>query len=134
MVYLLTHAWERTEIAIIRMVRFYLEILNGPHSAQRLWVQLGQVMSIGSSERADVALEGDADLREVHFRLVHQRSGCYVETVDPQTTLFVDEMETDRCRLRDGHTLRAGMTQFRVIIAGTTEGADLPSTPLPETP
>lgn len=87
----------------------------------------GQVLQIGRTEWADVAIPHDAHLSAVHFALQTDYAACSVRDLGSTNGTFVNGRRLkpqETSDLRDGDEILAGQTVFRVRIS--IEGSEGP--------
>jgi pSer/pThr/pTyr-binding forkhead associated (FHA) protein len=115
-----------------------LEITNGPKAGQKIWIGLGVSIKIGSAQMADLIIENDRNISPLHAAIGHRGAGCFIECIETEGTVLVNGESTQRSRLKDGDTIVAGDTEFKVsVIRDTAETppsvkGPLASQPLPE--
>ncbi|HEX4147924.1 MAG TPA: FHA domain-containing protein [Pirellulales bacterium] len=98
-------------------MRVVLEVTSGPAAGRKIWLQAGQVAEIGSAAGMDLSLVDDRSLRAVHFALVCDFYGCRLLDRSGGRTSINGEAAGEAA-LRDGDSIHAGDTRFRVRIDG----------------
>ncbi len=106
------------------MKRVVLEILNGTNAGQRIWLRLGQVIKLGSTDRSDFMIESDVELAPEHLTIGHLPQGCFIECLDSQNRLAVNGITTERIRLHDGDLVVVGTTRMQAHITDQEPAAD----------
>ena len=100
-----------------------LEILNGAKAKQRIWVRLGQLVYLGSTDRSDVIVESDSSLAPQHLSIGHHSAGCFIECLDPDQRMTVNGACAQRRRLHDGDVVVVGDTRLKAHISDSQETA-----------
>jgi hypothetical protein len=96
-------------------MRVILQAAAGPESGRRLALDAGESLSVGRTERADVALANDAALSSLHFLVQTDGAGCAIEDLQSRNGTFVNGRRiVERTPLQSGDQVLAGQTTFVV--------------------
>ena len=98
-------------------MRLILDIESVDGSQQTAWMTDSQDLRIGRSSRADVCVEGDAALIDIHFVITGGPDGWSLQAARG-AKVGVNGVPEQRCRLKHGDCIVAGQTEFRVTIEG----------------
>lgn len=96
-----------------------LEIKAGPLAGKVIPVREGQVVTLGRTQRSNIAIPEDTFLSGVHFAV--ECDGTAGRVVDRKSAngTFVNGSKVDTAAVRDGDEVLAGQTKFLVrIVAG----------------
>jgi pSer/pThr/pTyr-binding forkhead associated (FHA) protein len=91
-----------------------LDILQGPAAGKRICLQGDQCLEIGRTGTADFSIPTDSHLSRRHFLLDSTGKACRIRDVGSSNGTFVNDKRITVTELRDGDTIRAGVTVFRV--------------------
>lgn len=94
-----------------------LEVKTGPVSGKIIPVADGQIVTIGRTERSNVAIPEDNFLSSVHFALEWRGPECWVIDRKSANGTFVNGAKIMEAALREGDEIFAGKSTFKVIIA-----------------
>jgi hypothetical protein len=103
-------------------MRVVLEVTSGPAAGRKIWLQAGQIAEIGSAAGMDLSLVDDRSLRALHFALICDHAGCRLLDHSSGSTV-INGKPAAEAALRDGDSIRAGETGFRVRIDGQAPAA-----------
>ena len=78
----------------------------------------GQSCSIGSSAAADYSLASE-DLEEIHCRITCRGNSCFVECMNFENNIVINDRYANRSSLSDGDSVRIGPFQFSVEFDST---------------
>ena len=93
-------------------------------TGSRTWLRDGQTLTVGSSHRADLCVDDDTQLAEVHFRVEVKAGVCRVKSLaEGQGRLLVNGSPVEEAVLKDQDTIHAGRSRFRVSIDGPRSSA-----------
>ncbi len=98
--------------------------------SRRVWLGKDQVLRFGRSNRADVVIDSDSKLADVHFEVIGLGHEWRITSVGTENTVFVNGKLTNYHPLEHGDLVQAGGTQFWVTIEGLTP----PKAPVSEKP
>lgn len=99
-------------------MRVVLTITSGPREGTKLLLTPHQSLTIGRTERADVALPSDTKLSGCHFEVLADHTGCILRDLESTNGTWVNEEAVHQAVLRDGDIIVAGETEFRISIEG----------------
>jgi pSer/pThr/pTyr-binding forkhead associated (FHA) protein len=108
-------------------MRVVFEIASGPDAGRKVSLGARQVLGVGRTEWADLAVASDESLADVHFSLETDHADCYLEDLaGGEGTQVNGQQAAGRVRLRDGDRILAGSTKFTVHIEANqvTPGPD----------
>ena len=98
-------------------MRIVFEIASGPDAGRKVALGARQVLGVGRTEWADLAVAGDESLADVHFSLETDHADCYLQDLaGGEGTQVNGQQAAGRVRLRDGDRILAGSTQFTVHV------------------
>ena len=95
--------------------RRILSVVWGPEAGLKIALAPGQRLRVGRTERSDVAIHGDTQLRDVHFELHHDGTSCRVRDLGG-AGVRVGGARVEEADLPHGAWIRAGTTDFRLFI------------------
>ena len=98
----------------MRRVTLQLRVRSEPR--QRIWLRLGQVVEVGSSDAADICIPDDPFVEPIHVSIAHQRMGCFCECLVDSAELRVNEQLCRRKRLKDRDVISFGNCDVEVSI------------------
>jgi hypothetical protein len=91
--------------------------IGAGHAHERILLRLGQRVTVGRAHEADLWCRGDETLGEVHFAVELRATEGWVTLLAPQAgPLRLNGQAVIEAALRDGDTIQAGQSQFRVTI------------------
>ncbi|HKR11878.1 MAG TPA: DUF4123 domain-containing protein [Pyrinomonadaceae bacterium] len=96
-------------------MRLILEVISGPHKGQKIIAQAGQVVGIGRTSKAAVAME-DTFMSGQHFAIECVGGACGVRDLDSRNGTKLNDERITRAVVRDGDRIHAGQTDFLVHI------------------
>ena len=97
-------------------MRVILEIISEQDAGRRAWLQAGQVLEIGRTERADFVVQHDRRMSGVHFRLACDDRTCRVRDLGSSNGTLLNGDRVQEAEVRDGDEIAAGRTKFAVHI------------------
>ena len=86
---------------------------------RRFWLRDSQVMSIGCSHWADVALPNDLGLDSIHFAVQTESSRCYLRDLGSSSGVRVNGRRVESTTLHDGDEITVGQARLRVRLEGS---------------
>jgi len=95
-------------------MRAFFEILSGPQACRRVALPPGQSLKVGRTDDADVALAHDKLLSGAHFALDFDGASCRVRDLGSARGTLLEGDPVSHGEVRDGDTIIAGETWFRV--------------------
>jgi hypothetical protein len=108
-----------------------LQAIEGPAVGVRISVRPGQVVQVGRTRWADICIERDPALADVHFALDYAGRKCHIRALDTGRGIAVNEVQVGESALAAGDRVTAGQTTFAVTLEGdeafaalTTAAAD----------
>lgn len=93
-----------------------VEVRNGSRRGHRVWLASHQDLRVGKTEWSDFVVP-DPILGDVQFVLNCSADGCTVVNLEPQSPLYVNGKPVQSQSLVDGDIIRAGQTDFRVLMS-----------------
>jgi pSer/pThr/pTyr-binding forkhead associated (FHA) protein len=98
-------------------MRVVFEVASGPDAGRKVSLGARQVLGVGRTEWADLAVAGDTGLADVHFSLETDHAHCYLQDLaGGEGTQINGQQAAGRVKLRDGDRILAGNTRFTVRI------------------
>lgn len=97
----------------------YLESTAGPEKGRSLQLSDNQVLQIGRSEKADVALALDQSISSLHFALSCDGESCRIQDLKSRNGTFVNGRPVTDAVLKSGDEIRVGNTTFMVSIVSS---------------
>jgi pSer/pThr/pTyr-binding forkhead associated (FHA) protein len=82
------------------------------------WMGLEQTLRFGRTSRADVAIESDPSLADIHFAVTGIDGDWYVSALNSHHGIFVNGQLVSRRVLEHDDEVQAGQTTFRISIEG----------------
>lgn len=119
-------------------MRLILEVKSGPKAGQKIIAQPGQVVRIGRTSKAAVAME-DTFMSGLHFAIECIGGACGVHDLDSRNGTKLNGEKIARAVVKHGDTIHAGQTEFLVHIEADEAVPDQPPSnhlraTLPRTP
>ena len=113
-------------------MRVILEVTSGPQAGNRVRLVAGQVLQVGRTEWADLAIGSDGQMSSLHFALELNQGGCSIRDVGSSNGTWVNGEQIQEAVLRNGDEIRAGVTTFKAHVEGnaSTDTASIRSTVL----
>jgi pSer/pThr/pTyr-binding forkhead associated (FHA) protein len=96
-------------------MRLILEVMSGPKAGQRIAAQAGQVVRIGRTSKAAVAME-DTFMSGQHFAIECVGGACGVRDLESTNGTKLNDKKITRAVLHEGDKIHAGQTEFLVHI------------------
>jgi pSer/pThr/pTyr-binding forkhead associated (FHA) protein len=93
-----------------------VEVRNGSRRGHRVWLASHQDLRVGKTEWSDFVVP-DPVLGDVQFVLNCSSDGCTVVNLEPKSPLYVNGKPVQSQSLVDGDIIRAGQTDFRVLMS-----------------
>jgi type III secretion system (T3SS) inner membrane Yop/YscD-like protein len=101
-------------------MRTVLEINSGPAAGRKVLLRMGQVLRVGRTDLADLAVEHDGQMSAEHFAVLADASGCYAEDLGSTNgTMLNGQPLGERTAVHDADEIRAGQTSFTIVVEGT---------------
>ncbi|TVS08484.1 MAG: FHA domain-containing protein [Planctomycetaceae bacterium] len=107
----------------VNAVLLTLEATQGAAAGRTVIVRDGQTVQVGRSRWADLCLDEDPQLSEVHFELQCDWKGCRIRDLQSASGTFVNDAKVDVAPLQSGDSVVAGTTTFTVSIEGEDQAA-----------
>ena len=95
-----------------------LEVTAGSNAGRKVRLGAGQVLEVGRTQWADLAVPEDADMADIHFSLEANHAGCHIQDLGGVGTRVNGQQVVHRAVLRDGDKIDAGKTTFTVHLEG----------------
>ena len=99
-------------------MRVILEVTSGPQAGNRVRLVAGQVLQVGRTEWADLAMGSDGQMSSLHFALELNQGGCSIRDVGSSNGTWVNGEQIQEAVLRNGDEIRAGVTTFKAHVEG----------------
>jgi pSer/pThr/pTyr-binding forkhead associated (FHA) protein len=113
-------------------MRVILEVITGPDAGRKVRLAAGQVLQVGRTNWADLAITQDARMADVHFALKTDFAACFIKNIDQDKGTQVNGQQlVAEAELRHGDKILAGDTLFVVHVE---EAAAVPRTAAPPHP
>ena len=109
------------------MTHLIVEVASGPHAGQRRVLTPGSELTVGRTQRADLALEGDERLGGKHFTLAWDGSHTAVRDLQTEAGTLVNGERVAHAELSSDAWIRAGNTDFSLFIEGAPPAPALTS-------
>lgn len=90
-----------------------IKVLNGPFKGKEFILSKGRNL-IGTAPRTEITLRGDTKILARHARILKDREGLRLETVDQAGNLTVNDHPERSCRLKYEDVIRIGETSLRL--------------------
>jgi pSer/pThr/pTyr-binding forkhead associated (FHA) protein len=90
-----------------------LVFLEGDNAGSEIRIQSPKEVVLGRSEQCDIFI-GEKKVSRKHAKLAVSGEGVYIEDLESTNGTFVDGKKVTRARIRDGDTIRIGMSVFRI--------------------
>ena len=113
-----------------------LEVKSGPSKGKGIRLQPGQSVRVGRTSRSDFVLPNDSHLSGTHFEVALNENECCLRDLKSTNGTMLNGQRIEQATLRDGDTVVAGGTVFRIrMLVGTARGSDSgPPLPTDTTP
>ncbi len=98
----------------VNRVTMQLRVRGEPR--QRVWLRLGQVVEVGSSDAADVYIPDDPFVEPLHVSIAHQPMGCFCECLVESAEMRINERRFSRKRLKDKDVVSVGNCDLVITI------------------
>ena len=106
-------------------MRLVLEVISGPYAGKRIEAEAGQVVRIGRTIKADIALE-DTFLSGVHFAIECDAKACRLRDLNSRNGTQLNGELITEAPLKDGDQVHAGRTDFVVRIEAVPKSGVVP--------
>ena len=119
---------------------FFLEVRSGPQAGDRIRLELGRILRVGRTDRADVAFTEDSHMSSLHFSLGWDGAHCRVTDLNSRNGILVNGEVVSATVVRDGDSILAGETAFLIRVEPdppvtvASSAAALASPAVPTTP
>lgn len=97
-------------------MRLMLKIQSGDTTTPPVWLSPGQVLTVGRTDAANLAVPNDLLLSRVHFKIVVESGACRVVDLNSSNGTFLHGNRITESQLVDGDQIHAGDTVFVVSI------------------
>ena len=111
-------------------MRVVLQIVSEPWAGRKTWLRSGQLLEVGRSEQADVAVPHDGYMSGFHFAVQCDASACRLRDLGSSGGTFLNDQQVTEALLEHGDRITAGKTVFQVEIEGadaTRQGRQSPA-------
>jgi len=108
-------------------VRLILEAIAGPLSGRKIAVDDGDSLTIGRTQRADVALERDAQMSGAHFRLEARDGIGRLWDLDSMNGTLLNGAVVSQATLTNQDRITAGESVFQVTLIETAPAPPAPA-------
>jgi len=99
-------------------VRFILEVRAGRRRGRKALIAPGATLRVGSTERADLLVPGDAQMSGAHFELAWDGAKCRLRDLGSIKGTLLNGVATAEAEVADGDWIRAGETDFTAHVEG----------------
>jgi hypothetical protein len=106
-------------------MRVELNIVAGPEAGRVIRVAARELLQVGRTDRADVALAGDAKLSQVHFAIETDGEFCRLRDAGSANGTLVNGQPVTDFILKAGDRIAAGDTVLVVKIEGGADPAQI---------
>lgn len=110
-----------------------LDIRRRDGSVRKLWMRPGDLLRFGRSNQADVWIDGDESIHDLHFEISETEGLWHIRSLG-HARVGVNGNDGHLQRLKDGDLIIAGQTEVLVAIEGANPPAMLQETPAPSEP
>ncbi len=86
--------------------------------SRKVWMSVNQVLRFGRANRADVIIDFDPSMADIHFTVTGQAAEWHIASLGYGNAVFVNGQAISYHLLQHGDTIQAGSTLFRVAIDG----------------
>jgi pSer/pThr/pTyr-binding forkhead associated (FHA) protein len=114
----------------LRSRHLIVEYRASPTVFRRAIVPAGASRRVGRTSLADIVVEGDDSMSQLHWELTWNGDHCEIRDARGVGGTFVGGRRIEREMAGDGAWIRAGRTDFRIYFEDVEEGGDID---LPET-
>ena len=94
----------------------FIEIVSGPEKGRILQLLDNQLLRVGRSKKADVALPLDKSISSLHFSLECAEQTCHIKDLNSRNGTFLNGRRMTEAVLKTGDEIRAGHTTCVVSI------------------
>jgi hypothetical protein len=101
-----------------RTMRVVLQITDGPDLGRKILLRSRHELKVGRTSWADFVCEHDSKMSRVHFKLITDSVGCYLEDLQSSNGTLLNGEKISSGRLKHGDRIRAGNTTFLVHLEG----------------
>lgn len=105
-------------------MRLMLKVQSDDSATPPVWLSLGQTLTVGRTDAANLAVPSDLLLSRVHFKIVVESGACCVCDLNSSNGTFLDGKRITESQLRDGDQIHAGETIFVVSIESVPKVAE----------
>ena len=91
---------------------FFLEVRSGPQAGNRIRLELGRILRVGRTDRADVAFTEDSHMSSLHFSLGWDGAHCRVTDLNSRNGTFVNGIPIHSHELQNGDRVEIGRSSF----------------------
>ncbi|MFO1064061.1 MAG: FHA domain-containing protein [Pirellulales bacterium] len=102
-----------------------LDIRRRDGSVRKLWMRPGDLLRFGRSNQADVWIEGDESIHDLHFEISETEGLWHIRSLG-HARVGINGNDGHLQRLKDGDLIIAGQTEVLVAIEGTGPKAVAP--------
>ena len=113
-------------------MKVILQIQNGAEAGREIEVLPGEVRRVGRQSPADAICAADSEMSVLHFALECFPEECRIRDLNSKNGTLVNDVRVPAKILAEGDRIRAGKTEFQVLIANgaaaenkTTAGANV---------
>jgi pSer/pThr/pTyr-binding forkhead associated (FHA) protein len=101
-----------------------LETLSGSREGQKILLRAGDTVTVGRTERADLAIANDFQLSSIHFAIDWQAGNFRIRDLGSTNGTTLNDHLMTEAILQDRDQIRAGRTKFVVHIECETPSKD----------
>lgn len=100
-------------------MRVILQVTSGASAGRKTLLGANQVLQVGRTEWADLAVTHDGHMSGLHFALETDNASCFIKDLGSTNGTFVNGQPlAERKQLKGGDEIRAGETLFTVRVEG----------------
>ena len=99
-----------------RLMRVVLQIVDGPDSGRRMLLRSRHELRVGRTSWAEFVCEHDTKMSRIHFKVVTDSVGCYVEDLDSSNGTFLNGRAILDELLASGDRVEIGETRMSAVI------------------
>ncbi len=98
-----------------------LQIAEGPLAGHVVQVRSGLTIQVGRTQWADVAIDSDPEMADVHFSVACDADACTLTDLSEGKQTLVNDEQVTQQALQHGDRITAGGTAFNVMLAGVPQ-------------
>jgi pSer/pThr/pTyr-binding forkhead associated (FHA) protein len=114
------------------MMNCHISLRLDNESTRSVWIQQGQTVQVGRTDRADFKVPEDQMMSRLHFVIESTSDVCLLRDLASRNGTFVNGALVSSCELADGDQILAGQSRFYVLMDKSTRGESQRGTSAPE--